>query len=228
MVLLNIAFANSFPEEPARAWDELLHGKYPGVASLPSSSERFRQAPNMGCQLHCSLSYRTTRPSSSGGRFDPKKPHLCAACSTRLCQHNLCRYDKQGFLALRRDLEPLWRGERRLLCSIASKIPKTPSQKHRLWRALEPGPWASEHPPATVARHALENILPATAFEKYYIEGQTSLTEIESRLSAAGLAHGRTRSFSKRQCPGYRRNSSRKRMNMINRKSAVAVNLNES
>ncbi len=99
-------------------------------------------------------------------------------------------YDpEQGFLALRRSIEPLWQNTEppRLLIYVprASRDTQNALAEYVLAGAcLEPGqPGRYNTRLAIVTRHALENILPAVALEKILSEvetGKLSLAEIES------------------------------------------------
>lgn len=132
--------------------------------------------------------------------FDPENayPSLADALASQplLKDTTFARYDpQQGFLALRRFLEPLWSQEQlpRLLIYVPLAESKTYNALAEYLVAgirLEPG----AHPPerntrlAVIARRALEPVLPPAAVEKIISEvekGQLHLAEIE-RLAERG------------------------------------------
>jgi PglZ domain-containing protein len=126
--------------------------------------------------------------------FDPEKAYTLVARAlakpNALANTTFAAYDsKQGFLALRRSLESLWRNIEppRLLIYVplSSKDTENALAEYIVAGAhLEPGqPGRYNTRLAIVARHALENTLPATALEKILSDvktGKLSLTEIES------------------------------------------------
>lgn len=126
--------------------------------------------------------------------FDPEKAFTSVARALAqpgaLANTTFAAYDpKQGFLALRRNLESLWRGHERprllIYVPLASKDTQNALAEYTVSGVhLEPGqPGRQNTRLAIVARHALENILPATALEKILSDveaGKLSLTEIES------------------------------------------------
>jgi hypothetical protein len=126
--------------------------------------------------------------------FDPEKAYTTVVETLKekalIPDTTLAVYDPgKGFLALRRELEPVWRGEEppRLLIYVplASRDTHNALVEYILAGVLlEPG-----QPPerntrlAVVARHALENLLPAATVEKIVADtekGQLDLAEIES------------------------------------------------
>lgn len=122
--------------------------------------------------------------------FDPEHAYGAVARSLSLPQTTVAVYDPaQGFLALRRSLEEIWKASEppRLLIYVplASKETHNALAEYVVAGArLEPGePGRYNTRLAIVARHALENILPATTLEKMIAEveaGKLSLAEIES------------------------------------------------
>jgi hypothetical protein len=127
--------------------------------------------------------------------FDPEKAYTTIVESLKekspIPDTTLMVYDPQkGFLALRRELEPVWRQEEppRLLIYVplASRDTQNALVEYILAGVqLEPG----LHPPerntrlAVIARRALEKLLPAATVEKIVADtekGQLNLAEIES------------------------------------------------
>jgi len=133
--------------------------------------------------------------------FDPEKAYSPVVKSLRekppFPDTTFAVYDpNKGFLALRRELEPVWRGEEppRLLIYVplASQESQNALVEYVIAGVqLEPG----SHPPerntrlAVIARRALEDLLPAATVEKIVSDtekGQLNLAEIE-RLAERGL-----------------------------------------
>lgn len=133
--------------------------------------------------------------------FDPQQDYTSVVESlhknSQVLNAALAVYDpQQGFLALRRQLEPLWRSEEppRLLIYIplASRDSQNALLEYTLAGVqLEPG----MHPPecntrlAIVAKLALEQLLPPATVEKIVAEaekGKLSLAEIESLAEQGG------------------------------------------
>ncbi len=126
--------------------------------------------------------------------FDPEKAYSAAAAALAqpgaLPKISFAAYDpKQGFLALRRSLEPLWRSAERprllIYVPLASKDTHNALAEYLVSGVrLEPGqPGRHNTRLAIIARHALENVLPATVLENMLVDvesGKLSLTEIEA------------------------------------------------
>ncbi len=127
--------------------------------------------------------------------FDPEKAYATIVEALEgkspIPYTTLAVYDPgKGFMALRRELEPVWQGEEppRLLIYVpmASRDTQNALIEYDLAGVqLEPG----LHPPerntrlAVIARRALENLLPAATVEKIVADtekGQLDLAEIES------------------------------------------------
>jgi len=126
--------------------------------------------------------------------FDPEEHYTSVAralaATNVLGKTTLALYDrKKGFFALRRELEPIWKAPEapRLLIYVPLNSKET---QHALAEyivagvRLEPGqPGRQNTRLAIVARHALENILPAATLAKILADveaGNLSLAEIES------------------------------------------------
>ena len=121
--------------------------------------------------------------------FDPELAYTGLAAHLKLEGTNFTRYDPQrGFLALRRELEPLWSQPQRprllIYAPLASKDTHNALVEYvKSGVVLEPGGSGSQNTRlAIVTRLALETILPAATLEtllKDVEAGKLSLAEIE-------------------------------------------------
>ena len=122
--------------------------------------------------------------------FDPESAYAPVAQTLQITDTSILRFDPhKGFLALRRELEPLWGAHEKPRLLIY--VPLSSQDSHHALQEyivsgikLEPG----GHPPETntrlavIAKRALENALPPASLEKVIEQvekGQLSLKEID-------------------------------------------------